>query len=265
MKQFLLRDTLIYLNDNSFQSINKWMNSNHFDNIFIIVDENTNVHCLPILLKYVPLLKNSFIIKIPAGESSKSIEQVHTICSYLINKNITRQSLIVNLGGGVVCDLGGFIAAIIKRGVRFINLPTTLMSQIDAAIGGKVAVNLHDYKNQIGLFVDPQIVFLYTPFLLSLSNDELLSAQAEIFKYGLIADKLLWEKCKLESNNQIINFQKMILDCVKIKIKIVDLDYYDYNKRRMLNFGHSISHAIESVFLSVRVLPFSSFESKDVL
>lgn len=250
MKQFLLRDTLIYLNDTSFNSINKWMNSNNFDNVFIIVDKNTNIHCLPILLKHVPLLKSSFIITIDSGEASKSIEKVHAICSCLINKNITRHSLIINLGGGVVCDLGGFVASIIKRGVQFINIPTTLMSQVDAAIGGKVAVNLQHYKNQIGLFTNPQIIFIYTPFLLSLSNDELLSAQAEIFKYGLIYDKLLWEKCKVESDSKIMNFENMISDCIRIKIKIVESDYYDYQQRRILNFGHSISHAIESVFFS---------------
>ncbi|MAQ69987.1 MAG: 3-dehydroquinate synthase [Flavobacteriales bacterium] len=257
MKQFLLRDTLIYLDDNSFNSINKWMSLNHFDNKFIIADENTSIHCLPVLLKHVPLLKDSFIIKMSSGESAKSIAQVEAICSCLINKNIDRQSLIVNLGGGVVCDLGGFVASIIKRGVKFINIPTTLMSQIDAAIGGKVAVNFQDYKNQIGLFVDPQIVFVYTPFLLSLSHDDLLSAQAEIFKYGLIYDRLLWEQCRLESSNKIMNFKNMISDCIKIKIKIVESDYYDYQGRRMLNFGHSICHAIESVFLSTKKQPVS--------
>ena len=257
MEQFSLRDTLIYLDHQSFHSFDKWLHSNNFDSIFIIADENTSVKCLPILLKHVPFLNNSCVIQMESGESSKSIEQVQTICSYLINKHITRHSLIVNLGGGVVCDLGGFVASVIKRGVKFINIPTTLMSQIDAAIGGKVAVNMQNHKNQIGLFNDPEIVFVYTPFLLSLSNDDLISAQAEILKYGLIYDNLLWEKCKFDLNNEKINLESVISDCIKIKIKIVESDYYDYQERRILNFGHSISHAIESVFLSVKEQPIS--------
>ena len=148
-----------------------------------------------------------FELNIKPGEGSKSIEEVQNISSFLINKNITRNSLIINLGGGVICDLGGFVAGIIKRGVKFINIPTTLMSQIDVAIGGKVAVNFENQKNQLGLFNDPQLIFIHTPFLRSLSNNDLISAQAEVLKYGLIFDKFLWQKITSQSFHTKLNFK----------------------------------------------------------
>ena len=216
--------------------------------IFILLDENSRKYCLPILLMAVPDLKNAHFIELDNGESAKTMNNLKVVCKSLLIHDVDRKSLIINLGGGVVCDLGGFAASIIKRGVKFINIPTTLMSQVDAAIGGKVAVNFDNYKNQIGLFSNPAAIFIHFPFNDSLPNAHLLSAYAEILKYGLIYDELFWQSIN-SKNIDKIKLPEIILRCVKIKVNIVKSDFHDEHVRRKLNFGHTVSHAIESVFL----------------
>ncbi len=216
--------------------------------VFILLDKNSKKYCLPILLTHVSVLNSAHILELENGESAKTINSVKSVCNLLLSKNVDRKSLMINLGGGVVSDLGGFVASIIKRGINFINIPTTLMSQVDAAIGGKVAVNFDHYKNQIGLFSSPNAIFIHFPFTNSLSDFELISAYAEILKYGLIYDKLLWENIQLKNINKV-NLPAIISKCIRIKVDIVKRDYFDNNERRKLNFGHSISHAIESIFL----------------
>ena len=248
--KFLLNGTSVFLGNNSLLSINRFIKSHRFTTIFILTDNNSKKHCLKDLFNQAPLLKNSSVIEIPSGESSKSLQIFQSICSGLIKQNIDRNSLIINLGGGVICDLGGFVASVLKRGIKFINIPTTLMSQIDASIGGKVALNLKQNKNQIGLFSNPELVIVYPRYLQSLSNIDFLAGTAEIFKYGLIHDKYFWEKVSNTAMSKKSDLTDIIAESISIKISIVKSDYYDWENRRKLNFGHSISHAIESVFFS---------------
>ena len=247
--EFIFHDTPVFVGLKSINRLNHFINDLKPSRIFLIVDHNTKTNCLPILLKHNPGLINSQIIDVGLGESIKSISNFKLVCETLIIQNIDRNSLIINLGGGVICDFGGFVSSVLKRGVRFINVPTTLMAQVDAAVGGKVALNLGDYKNQVGLFYNPKCVIVYPPFLSSLPPENLLSTHAEIFKYALIYDKSLWKKVSMVGLLDISKLNIIIHRCIEIKTTIVELDYHDFNERRKLNFGHSVGHAIESVFL----------------
>ena len=244
-----LNNTSIILGDQSLNYLKDFIENLSPTKIFILLDKNSKKYCLPILLTSIPFLKKAHFFEIEHGESNKTINNVKLACKSLLINNVDRQSLIINLGGGVVCDLGGFVASVIKRGIKFINIPTTLMSQVDAAIGGKVAVNFDNYKNQIGLFSHPEAIFINFSFNNSLPNLHLLSAYAEIIKYGLIYDEVFWKLISTQNPNQI-NLPEIIYRCVEIKVNIVKNDFYDQNLRRKLNFGHTVSHSIESVFLA---------------
>ena len=247
--QFLFHKTPIFLGTKSLDVVAEFLIKNKSSHVYILVDANTQKYCLPILLTRNPTLSDAKVIKLPIGESTKSLIVFEEVCVKLLQENIDRDSLIINLGGGVVCDFGGFLSSSLKRGIKFINIPTTLMAQIDAGFGGKVGLNLKNYKNQIGLFSNPDLIIIYPPFLLSLPNNEFLSAQAEIFKYGIVKNMLFWDKIISFNFSKKTDLTSIIKDCVKIKIDIIGDDYIDLSKRRKLNFGHTISHAIESVFL----------------
>ena len=244
-----LNNTFIFLGNKSLFSVQDFIDKLKPTKIFILLDKNSKKYCLPILLTNVSLLKKAHFVEILHGESNKTINNVKIVCKSLLELDVDRQSLIINLGGGVVCDLGGFVASIIKRGIKFINIPTTLMSQVDAAIGGKVAVNFDNYKNQIGLFSNPAAIFINFNFINSLPRAYVLSAYAEIIKYGLIYDEIFWDIINVKNLNRII-IPEIIYRCVEIKVNIVKIDYYDQDVRRKLNFGHTVSHAIESAFLA---------------
>jgi len=246
--QFSFNNTLVIIGDNAVFEINNFLQKKIINQIFILVDINAKKYCLPHILTHNPMLKSSEIIELPSGESAKSIAVFEKICLELISKNINRNSLIINIGGGAVLDCGGFISGVLKRGLRFINIPTTLMAQIDASIGGKVGLNINDYKNQIGLFLNPELILIDPSYLYSLSNYDFLSAQAEVFKYALIYSKSFWDEIINIEFDKKIDLKAIITRCVQIKIEIIESDYYDFNERRKLNFGHSISHAIESLF-----------------
>ena len=263
--KFKLHNTLIIIGDNSLLCLNNFIQKHAPTKVFIFVDQNTKKYCLPTLIEQTILSKRCLIIEVDKfeifknSESLKSMSIVTEISKYLLSQHIDKNSLIINLGGGVICDLGGFIASIIKRGVKFINVPTTFMSQIDASIGGKVAVNLNHYKNQIGLFSDPELVLIYPPYNRSLDDYEFNLSLSELLKYGLIHNQIFWNNITVDHNgflcfkNKIItkksDLLELISECVKMKIEIVQSDYYDMDTRRKLNFGHTISHAIESCFL----------------
>ena len=248
--KFIFHDTPVLVGLESISRLHDFISNLKPSKIFILVDHNTKKHCLPILFKHNPDLINCHIIDIGLGESIKSISNFQLVCKVLISKDIDRNSLILNLGGGVICDFGGFVSSVLKRGVCFINVPTSLMSQVDASIGGKVALNLGEHKNQIGLFSNPNSVIIYPPFLSSLPQEHILSAHSEIYKYALIYDAYLWEKISVMGLLDMSQLNTIIHKCVEIKTTIVELDYHDFNVRRKLNFGHSIGHAIESVFLN---------------
>lgn len=237
--------------DDSIEEIEKFISTGNFSSVFILVDSNTRQFCLPLILDQTPSLKKAFVIEIPSGESEKSLSNFEHITTVLLKKNADRQSLLINIGGGVICDIGGFVASVYKRGIRFINIPTTLLSMSDAAIGGKTGINYLDKKNVIGTFCYPVAIFIYPPFLKTLSPKEVRSGFAEIFKHVLLSDA---EKLNSVINgftdvNDEQNLKKLIDHSVRFKLSITEADFKEEGKRAMLNFGHTLGHALESLSL----------------
>ncbi|MEE3037164.1 MAG: 3-dehydroquinate synthase family protein, partial [Bacteroidota bacterium] len=172
-----------------------------------------------------------------------------SIWQELTTHKFDRYSLLINLGGGVIGDMGGFAASCYKRGIDFIQVPTTLLAMVDASIGGKLGIDFSNFKNQIGLFRYPKCVYIFPDFLKSLDKRQLLSGFAEVIKYALIQDVYFWQQIKASSLEKI-DWEQVITKCVELKNKIVKEDPYEDGKRKILNFGHTIGHAIESHYLS---------------
>ncbi len=200
---------------------------------------------------YIESLKNlssGFLYRVPSGESSKNSRLAFDIIDFLLDHNFTRDDLIVNLGGGVVTDLGGFVASIYMRGIDYINIPTTLLSQVDSSLGGKVGINYRSYKNIVGNFKEPQAVFIDTNFLESLDQGDLLSGYGEILKYGIIEDeKLFFQGLESYKNSSFLekDLEAIIKKSIEIKLGYTSRDFRDRGLRQILNFGHSIGHGLE--------------------
>ena len=239
----------VIFNKEGYEALNNQVSENNYSNIFIIVDSNTNAVCLPKLLPYIATELTIEIIEFESGEINKNIETCIQIWNVLTELGADRKSLIINLGGGVVTDLGGFVASTFKRGIDFINIPTTLLSMVDASVGGKTGVDLGSLKNQIGVINTPKMVVVDTSYLETLSQIEMRSGLAEILKHGLIFDKEYWKQFLDLSKIDYADFDKIIYDSIKIKNKIVMQDPNEKGIRKALNFGHTLGHAIESYFL----------------
>jgi 3-dehydroquinate synthase len=233
----------IYLKESLYeQYVNILKNiPNKYSDVYIIVDENTHLHCLPVFLQKVPLSNYQPII-IPGGENNKSLLICTHIWENLTKKNADRSVLLINLGGGLVTDLGGFAASVYKRGVDFLNIPTTLLAQVDASVGSKTGVNFLGYKNQIGAFSDPTMVLVDTDYLKTLNKRNLNNGFAEIWKHALIKDKNYWHSLV----NEELSLEEIIQHSIEIKKKVVEQDSKEQGLRKILNFGHSFAHAIES-------------------
>jgi len=215
-----------------------------YSKVAILVDENTKRDCLNKLSK----ADNSIIIEIKSGEKNKNISTCNFIWQELTNHNFDRNSLLINLGGGVIGDMGGFCASTYKRGIDFIQIPTTLLAMTDASIGGKLGIDFLGLKNQIGLFINPRSVLIYPDFLETLPLDQLKSGFVEVLKHALISDKNLWNKI-LNTPFEELNWNNLISLSVEIKNKIVLSDSREKGERKKLNFGHTFGHAIESFYL----------------
>ena len=220
--------------------------------IFILVDQETRRHCLPVLLDKAVSLKNARILETTGGEVSKSLATAERLWAELLSAGADRNSLLVNLGGGVVSDLGGFIAAGFKRGINYINIPTSLMGQADAAIGGKTAVNLGQIKNQVGFFYAAKAVFIFPGFLNTLPVEHLRSGLAEIIKSALVSDATVWRRLSKRSVSMLLQepvegsqWLNLVAAAVKFKNRVVIQDYREHKMRKVLNFGHTIGHALE--------------------
>lgn len=241
-------DSVSYVigNDALEKTVNKFKN---YRRIFIITDENVEELCLPVFKQKLPEVNIDGIITINSGEENKSIQQLIFIWSELTSYNVDRDDLIINLGGGVVTDIGGMAAATFKRGLQFINFPTTLLGMVDAAIGGKTGIDFEGFKNQVGLFVNPSCVIVDPVFLKTLDEKQWQSGFAEVLKYGLIMDKELWQK--LEGNNchEVKDWNMVIIKAARDKIDLVRFDTFEKGIRKNLNFGHTIGHAFESFYL----------------
>ena len=215
-----------------------------YSQIAILVDENTKRDCFSKL----PKLDNSIIIEIKSGEENKNINTCNFIWEQLTKYNFDRNSLLINLGGGVIGDMGGFCASTYKRGIDFIQIPTTLLAMVDASIGGKLGINFNALKNQIGIFSYPKTVLIDPLFLETLPDNQLKSGFAEVVKHALISDKNLWNRLRNTSFEEQ-NWEEIIETSIQIKNKIVLSDPLEKGERKQLNFGHTFGHAIESYYL----------------
>ncbi len=241
----------VFVSNGITREINQFfkVNKNKYSKIFILVDENTLKHCYPQLVANVPAFADAEIIEIESGEENKNIEVCVQIWSTLSEYSADRQSLFVNIGGGVIGDMGGFIASTFKRGIGFINIPTTLLSQVDASVGGKLGIDLNHLKNEIGVFNNPLAVFVDPAFLNTLEERQVVSGFAEMIKHALISDADYWKQIKKVDFSNLENLTKLIDTSIKIKNKVVLADPFEKNMRKTLNFGHTIGHAIETHFL----------------
>ena len=221
------------------------------DRIFVLTDENTLTHCWPVISNYY-CLKNAQVITIGASDTNKTLETVSQVWQALINGGATRHSCLINLGGGMVTDLGGFAASTFKRGINFINIPTTLLAMVDASVGGKTGFNFAGLKNEIGVFNDSKYVILDTQFLKTLDQENLLSGYAEMLKHALISKETMWTQHvafdveALNTPESLEKLQAMLAESVEVKEHVVKEDPYEQGIRKALNFGHTFGHAFES-------------------
>ena len=245
-----LKESKILIENNSFDALTNFLVAEYkSSNIFVLADENTSKYCLPILAKALLNQQGFELIEIDSGEQNKTIESCIAIWNQLSKAGADKYSLLINLGGGVVTDIGGFIASTYLRGIDFINIPTSLMGMVDAAIGGKNGVDLNAIKNQIGTINFPEMIFIYPLFLNTLNDRHFKNGLAEIFKHGLIADKKLWlNLSSMEINRDVVDV--VLANAIEVKNNIVKEDPYEKGRRKILNFGHTLGHVLESCYLN---------------
>jgi 3-dehydroquinate synthase len=226
------------------------------DSLFVLVDENTQRLCLP-LLSDMDCMRGAQVITIGATDANKTVGTLQQVWTALQQGGATRHSLLVNLGGGMVTDLGGFAAATFKRGLNYINIPTTLLAMVDASVGGKTGVNFGGLKNEVGVFSNASAVILDTTFLKTMDHENLLSGYAEMLKHGLISDDRHWAEilkhqetlANLERQENLDKLSALLADSVAVKQRIVTEDPTEQGLRKALNLGHTVGHAFESLAL----------------
>ncbi len=237
-------DYSVYINE-SYEQLRALLNAKKYSKYGVLVDENTFQFCLPIIEKELSQFDLK-VIKIKSGEINKNIETCQLIWAAMLEYGFDRHSILINLGGGVIGDMGGFCASTFMRGIDFLQIPTTLLSEVDASVGGKLGIDFQDYKNIIGLILDPVAVWIDTQFLKTLDSREIRSGYAEIIKHALIRDAEKWEEVKNITNLENVDWEPIIHHSVKIKRDVVVTDKYEGGLRKILNFGHTLGHAIES-------------------
>lgn len=235
--------------DNDYSQINAFISKLKPSILLLLVDENTHEFCLPKFLMNLETEIPFEIIEIEAGEDFKNIQTATQLWEILAEFKADRNALMINIGGGVITDLGGFIASTYKRGIKFINIPTTLLSMCDASIGGKTGIDLSFLKNMVGTFAHAEEIFVDTDFLKTLPFQELRSGFAEMLKHALIADVKHWQDLISIKELSAENIDIFIKKSMEIKENVVSIDFKEQNIRKTLNFGHTFGHAFESLFL----------------
>ena len=254
----------IIISRNLHQELATAISECEHDKLFVLTDENAEKACWP-LIKGFLCLRKANLITIKANDINKSLESVSHVWSELQRMGATRHSCLINLGGGMVTDLGGFAASTFKRGIDFINIPTTLLAMVDASVGGKTGINFGGLKNEIGVFNDSKFVILDTHFLKTLDRENILSGYAEMLKHGLISSEKMWaeligfmdeslwfmddsqdKKQQATINHKLSTLNQLLADSVKVKECIVNEDPKEHGIRKALNLGHTIGHAFES-------------------
>lgn len=247
MQSIVSESYAVHFNETSYQELNTHLKTKGYSTIFILVDENTHELCLPQFMAEIYGDYHFEIIEIASGEENKTIDTCVGVWEALSELGADRKSLMINLGGGVLTDLGGFVASTFKRGIDFVNVPTTLLSMVDASVGGKTGVDLGNLKNQIGVINQPQMVLIVTRFLETLEERQIRSGFAEMLKHGLIKDSNYWQALKQTEN--FAELKEHIYTSVETKNHVVLQDPTEQNIRKILNYGHTLGHAIESYFL----------------
>jgi len=237
----------VHFNTNAYEALNSHLKATNYSKVFILVDENTHENCLPQFMAEIAGDYAFEIIEIESGEINKNIQTCTQVWEVLSELDADRKSVIINIGGGVVTDLGGFVASTFKRGINFINVPTTLLAMVDASVGGKTGVDLGVLKNQVGVINQPEMVLIIPNFLQTLEDRQLNSGFAEMLKHGLIRDAAYWNQLKTVTD--YITAEKYIYTSVIIKNEVVLQDPTEQNLRKILNYGHTLGHAVESYFL----------------
>lgn len=245
---------ITFLSDD-FSELALFLEENTYDKVFVLVDEKTIQYCWPLLATEVQALADAEILEIESGEENKVLEIASQLWLSLAELEASRKSLLINLGGGVICDLGGFVASIYKRGMDFIHIPTSLLAQVDASLGGKTGVDFANLKNQLGLFSFPEKVFVSSAFLETLPEIHILNGYAEMLKHGLIADRQYWKKLSSLDKVDSKRLSSHIMRSIEIKMNIVTQDAKETGLRKALNFGHTFGHAIESYSLTNYTAP----------
>lgn len=249
---------IVYFND-SLTELANFVKQGNYSRAFILTDEHTTEYCLPIVKEYLDELDNFDLIEVNAGEESKTIDFCIGIWKTLIDFGADRKALMINLGGGVITDMGGFVASTYKRGIDFVQVPTTLLSQVDASVGGKTGVDMNAVKNIIGTFTQPKAVFMHGGFLQTLPPRQILSGLAEMLKHGLIVDKPYWDTLKISDLS--LPSDELVHRSVAIKNEVVIEDPQEKGIRKALNFGHTVGHAVETWSLMNDADPLSHGEA----
>ena len=215
--------------------------------VILLADDNTALKCIPLVKEVLP---DSNVISVSPGEQSKTLDSCIRLWSELIQLKADRNAVLINAGGGMICDLGGFVAACYQRGIRFINLPTSLLSMADAAIGGKTGVDFEGYKNYIGSIVSPAFTWIDPDFLKTLPSPETKSGLAEVIKHAVIGSPELWDILKRSNSLEDLPWEDILEKNLPVKLNIIESDPFEKGIRKVLNFGHTIGHALESYFLT---------------
>ena len=239
----------IIISENLNQELTTAISECEHDKLFVLMDETTEKACWPVIKDFL-CLKDAHAITIKATDTHKDLDSISHVWAELQRMGASRHSCMVNLGGGMVTDLGGFAASTFKRGIDFINIPTTLLALVDASVGGKTGINFGGLKNEIGVFNESKYVILNTQFLQTLDHENICSGYAEMLKHGLISNDKMWAELvnfDLEpSRLQLGELQRMVAESVKVKERIVEEDPFEHGIRKALNVGHTAGHAFES-------------------
>lgn len=250
MKASLIRSAgySIVVGDASLEHLNRFVTAGNYSSVCLLCDENTMQLCMPLLVTHCPALSEAMVIELEGGETAKSIEFCGYIWQTLFENKADKRCLMVNLGGGVVSDLGGFAAAVYKRGIDFVNVPTSLLAMADASAGGKTGINFSGLKNALGTITQPKGVFVFPGFLNTLPARHFRNGLAEIFKIALISDARFWDTLQRPITGR--HFEQLVARSIRLKNKVVLRDPQEKHQRKILNFGHSVGHALEALLIN---------------
>lgn len=235
--------------DEQLTYLAEFLSQKKYSEVIILADSNTAELCHPKLVELLPQLAAAPLIVTPAGEANKNLNACEEIWAKMLTAHADRKAVLLNLGGGVIGDMGGFVAACYKRGIDFIQVPTTVLSQVDSSIGGKLGVDFRYGKNLIGVFKNPALVVISTVWLQTLEQRQIVNGFAEIYKHSLIQAPEKWKILARDLTIPPANFYEILHDSLLVKKAVVEEDPFEKGWRKILNFGHTIGHAVEAYSL----------------